>query len=169
MDLPAIVDLPAALHRLPVLFAAGSEVSVDFDLTFVAQFLLFATFVQLMRPLLFQPLLRVFEERERRTEGEKRRAREMDEKAGEYYGRYEAKLEEVRRVAGLERERLRAETAKLEAQIMAEARAEAAQILETGKAKIAAEVGDLRRELERVKPALAAEIATKVLGREVTR
>src|SRR5262245_23644980 len=105
---------------MPVLFA--SDVSVDFDLTFVAQFLLFATFVQLMRPLLFQPLLRVFEERERRTEGAKRAAREMDERAGNLYTRYETQLEEVRRTASIERERLRAETAKLEASIMAEAR-----------------------------------------------
>jgi F-type H+-transporting ATPase subunit b len=157
------------MNSLPVLFASGSAVSVDFDLTFVAQFLLFATFVQLMRPLLFQPLLRVFEERERRTEGAKRAAREMDERAGELYKDYEIKLEDVRRTASLERERLRSETAKLEARIMAEARAEAAQILDRGKAQIASEVAALRRDLDRNKPALASEIASKVLGREVAR
>jgi F-type H+-transporting ATPase subunit b len=169
VDLLAIVDIPATMHALPNLFASGSAVSVDFDLTFVAQFLLFATFVQLMRPLLFQPLLRVFEERERRTEGAKRAAREMDERAGELYKDYEIKLEDVRRTASLERERLRSETAKLEAQIMAEARAEAAQILDRGKAQIASEVAALRRDLDRNKPALASEIASKVLGREVAR
>ena len=152
-----------------MLFASGADVSVDFDLTFVAQLLLFATFVQLMRPLLFEPLLRVFEERERRTEGAKRAAREMDEKAGDLYTRYEAELEHVRHAASVERERLRAETTKLEAQIMAEARADAARILEAGRGKIAAEVVEMRKELERRKPALAAEIASKVLGREVVR
>ena len=172
MDLSAIVQFPSAVQfagGASPLFASGGGVTVDFDLTFIAQLLIFATFVQLMRPLLFQPLLRVFEERERRTEGAKRDAREMDEKAGELSTRYDAQLEEVRRTAGVERERLRGETAKLEAQIMAEARAESARILEAGKSAIAAEVAQLKVELERSKPALAAEIASKVLGREVAR
>ena len=146
---------------------AEGGVNVDFDLTFLAQFLLFSMFIVVIKPLLFDPLLRVFEERERRTEGAKKQARLMDEKAGELLTRYEAELDKVRHEASLERERLRAETAKIEAQIMAEARAETARILEAGKARIATEVAELRRELESGKPILAAEIASRVLGREV--
>ncbi len=52
---------------------------------------------------------------------------------------------------------------------MAEARAEAAAIIEGGKATIAAEVADLRKELEATKPALAAQIASRILSREVTQ
>lgn len=148
------------------LFAEGG-VNVDFDLTFLAQFLLFSMFIVVIKPLLFDPLLRVFEERERRTEGAKKKARAMDEKAGELLTRYEAELDKVRREASQERERLRAETAKLEAQIMAEARAETARILEAGKARIAAEVTELRKDLDRGQPALAAEVASRILGREV--
>jgi F-type H+-transporting ATPase subunit b len=148
------------------LFAEGG-VNVDFDLTFLAQFLLFSMFIVVIKPILFDPLLRVFEERERRTEGAKKKAREMDERAGELLTRYEAALETVRREASHERERLRAETAKIEAQIMAEARAETARILEAGKARIAGEVAEMKRELERGQPALAAEIATRILGRDV--
>lgn len=140
---------------------------MDFDLTFLAQLLLFAAFVSLLKPLLFDPLLRVFEERERQTDGAKKLAREMDAEAGDLRKRYEAELEKVRREAGVERERLRAETAKLEAKIMAEARAETARVLDAGKARIAAEVLELRGELERTKPELAAQIASKILGREV--
>ncbi len=146
---------------------ASQDVTVDFDMTFLAQFVLFTMFIIVFKPLLFDPLLRVFEERERRTEGAKKEAREMDERAGELLTKYEAELEKVRRTAGVERERLRAETAKLEAQIMAEARAETAKILDAGKARIAAEVAELRRELERSRPDLAADIASRVLGREV--
>lgn len=146
---------------------ASQDVTVDFDMTFLAQFVLFTMFIIVFKPLLFDPLLRVFEERERRTEGAKKEAREMDERAGELLTKYEAELEKVRRTAGVERERLRAETAKLEAQIMAEARAETAKILDAGKARIAAEVTELRRELERSRPELAADIASRVLGREV--
>jgi len=150
------------------LFAAG-DINVDFDLSFLAQCVLFTFFVVLLKPLLFDPLMKVFEEREKRTEGAKADAREMDKQAAELLTQYEAEIEKIRREAGREREELRAETAKLEAKIMAEARAESAKILEAGKAKIAAEMEILRAELARQTPALAAEIASKVLGREVSQ
>ncbi len=154
-------------HALPHLFAAA--ISVDFDLTFLAQLLLFTTFIIILKPLLFDPLLRVFEERERRTEGAREKARAMDAKAGELLTRYEAELDKVRREAGLERERRRAETMRAEAQIMAEARAETARIIEAGKARIADDVAQLRKELEQSRPELAAQIASRILGREVSR
>jgi F-type H+-transporting ATPase subunit b len=154
-------------HALaPHLFASAIELEIS--AVFIAQFVLFGLFISLLKPLLFDPLLRVFDERERRTEGAKAEARAMDAEAGELLLRYEAELAKVRREAGAERERLRAETAKLEAKIMGEARAETATIIESGKAAIAAEVADLRRELEAQKPALAAQIAARILGREVS-
>jgi F-type H+-transporting ATPase subunit b len=150
------------------LFASG-DINVDFDLTFVAQCVLFTFFVVLLKPLLFDPLMKVFEAREKKTEGAKEEAREMDKRAAELRAQYESEMEKIRREAGREREELRAETAKLEAKIMAEARAESAAILEAGKAKIAAEMAGLRAELSRQTPALAAEIASRVIGREVSQ
>lgn len=158
--------MPAELLAHAKLFASA-DVLVDVDLTFLAQFVLFATFVVTLKPLLFEPLMRVFEEREKRTEGAKAEARDMDERAGELLTKYEAELEKVRRIAAAEREKLRAETARLEARIMAEARAEAARVLEEGKLRIAGEVAALRKELVAGQPALAAQIASRVLGREV--
>jgi F-type H+-transporting ATPase subunit b len=150
------------------LFASG-DINVDFDLTFVAQCVLFTFFVVLLKPLLFDPLIRVFEAREKATEGAKADAREMDKQAAELRAKYDAEMDKIRREAGREREELRAETAKLEAKIMAEARAESARILEAGKAKIAAEMDALRAELAQQTPVLAAQIASRVLGREVSQ
>lgn len=155
---------PHALHHV---FA--SALSVDFDLTFLAQFVLFTTFVIVLRPLLFEPLMRVFEERERRTDGMRHRARELDAEAGELATRYDAELDRVRREASVERERMRAETARVEAKIMADAREETARIIEAGKAHIAAEVASLRQELVSGRPELTAQIASRILGREVSR
>lgn len=154
-------------HAATTLFAAA--ISLDVDLTFIAQFVLFTAFVMFLKPLLFDPLLKVFEERERRTEGAKKEARKMDAKAGELSTRYEAELAKVRHEAGLEREKLREETTKVEARMMAEAREETARIVDAGKARIAGEVAELRRELERTQPELAAQIASRMIGREVPR
>jgi F-type H+-transporting ATPase subunit b len=148
----------------PHLFA--SAIQLELSVAFLAQFVLFGIFVSFLKPLLFDPLLRVFEERERRTIVAKADAAKMDAKAGELLQRYEAELGRLRREAGTERDRLRAETAKLEAKIMAEARAETAAILETGKARVAAEVAELRKEIEAQKPEIAARIAARVLGHD---
>ena len=147
------------------LFAAG-DINVDFDLSFLAQCVLFTFFVVLLKPLLFDPLMKVFEEREKRTEGAKAEARDMDKQAADLLTQYEAEIEKLRREAGREREELRAETAKLEAKIMAEARAESAKILDAGKAKIAAEMETLRAGLAQQTPLLGAQSARRglVLG-----
>ena len=91
----------------------------------------------------------------------------MDAKAHAFFQKYEAAMEEVRRTAAQDRERLRAETAKLEAKILEEAKAESAKILEAGRVTTEEEVAQLRKELAAARPALAAQIASQLLGREV--
>src|SRR3954453_8637843 len=61
----------------------------DFDLSFLLQMLVFASLIVVLRPLLFDPVLRVFEERERRTDGARDSARAMQEEAGALLSRYE--------------------------------------------------------------------------------
>lgn len=146
---------------------AASAINLGVDLTFVAHFVLFATFVAVMRPLLFEPLLRVFRERERRTAGAKERARELDEEAHRMIARVDAEVAKTRAQAGVERDQQRAEIARLEANIMADARQEAAEILSAGKHRIAAEIEYLRAQLAAGTPDVAARIASKILGREV--
>ena len=152
---------------MPPLFA--SAIQLEISAVFLAQFVLFGLFISLLKPLLFDPLLRVFEEREKRTEGAKEEARRMDAQAGELLVRYEGEQAKLRREASVERDRLRAETTKLESKIMAEARAETASIIESGKARIAAEIAQLRQDLQAEKPAMAAQIAGRILDREVAR
>jgi len=147
----------------------ASNINVDFDATFIAQFILFTAFVLVLRPLLFDPLLKVFAERERRTQGAREKARLMDAKAGDLTQRYEAELDKVRIEANKERDRLRAEAKEIEAKIMAEARADVARILESGKTRITSEVEQMKKDLAEVQPVNAADIASRVLGREVGR
>jgi F-type H+-transporting ATPase subunit b len=148
--------------------AAAGGVNLDFDLTFVVQMVAFTALVLILKPLLFEPLLKLFEERERRTEGAKLLARNMDERAGELLVRYEQQLESIRRTAAEERERLREEGQKLEARIVAEARAAAAKVMAEGKARLESEKTALQAELRGRSHDIAREIASRVLGRELT-
>jgi F-type H+-transporting ATPase subunit b len=147
--------------------AAAGGVNLDFDLTFLGQMVAFTLLVLILKPLLFDPLMKLFEERERRTEGAKLSARQMDERAGQLLRRYEAELEKVRRAAAEERERLRSEGQRLEAKIVEETRAEVAKTIEEGKVRIARESATIRAELRVQSQQLARNIASSVLGREI--
>lgn len=147
----------------------ASTISVDFDATFIAQFILFTAFILVLRPLLFDPLLKVFAERERRTEGARGRSRDIDAKVIEMSKEYEAELDKVRVEANHERERLRREAKEIEAKIMDEARNDVTRILDNGKVRITAEVEQMKKDLAAAQPAHAADIASRVLGREVGR
>ncbi|MBE7485304.1 MAG: ATP synthase F0 subunit B [Polyangiaceae bacterium] len=153
----------------PMLGAAMSGgISIDFDKTFVLQMCIFVVLILVLKPLLFDPVLKVFEEREKRTDGARAEARTMQEEAGQLLRRYEAELEKIHRVAAEERDHLRAETTKLEAEILREARAVSTRVVEDGRKKIEAEIGAIRVDLGRQTEQIAGAVATRVLGREVS-
>ena len=139
----------------------------DFDLTFVLQMVVFATLIVVLKPLLFEPVLRVFEERERRTEGARDSARSMQEQAGELLSRYEKELAKVHEVARQERDRVRAETAKVEAEVMVQARDTSTRILEDGRQRIDRERRQIEFALGRESERLARNVAEVVLGRSL--
>ncbi len=150
-----------------VMAAPLAAVRVDFDATVVYVALLFVALMLVLNRVLFIPLLRVFELRERRTEGARAEARAIQEQAGELLLRVEREVERVQRVATAERDRIRSETAQLEATILDEARSAASRIIEEGRARITAEVAELQRDIEARTPQLVREIAAGALGREV--
>lgn len=155
-----------AVGSLLALGAGGVE--LDFNRTVLLQMAVFALLILILKPLLFDPMLRIFALREERTEGEKQSARELLEKAGELLKRYEAELERVNQAAAQERDRIRAETAKLEAEILREGREVTTRIIEDGRRKIEAEVNRIRFDLGREAARLASDIEARLLGREVS-
>ena len=156
------ISLPGA-HLLAM---SGSPIDLDFNNVVVFQAVIFVFLIVVLKPLLFDPMLKVFGLREERTEGARETARELEEQAGELLTRYEAELTRVNQAAAEERDRLRAEATKLEAQILKEAREAAAKIVEDGRRRIETEVNSIRFDLGKQSERLASDIATRVLGRE---
>jgi F-type H+-transporting ATPase subunit b len=147
--------------------APRAKMTFDFDLTFLLQMVVFATLIVVLKPLLFEPVLRVFEEREQRTEGARDSARAMQEEAGELLSRYEKELAKVHEVARQERDRIRAETAKVEAELMAQARETANRILDEGRQRTERERRQIEFALGRESERLARNMAEAVLGRSL--
>jgi F-type H+-transporting ATPase subunit b len=149
----------------PRLVAASGGVSLDFDNTVILQALLFTLLILILKPLLLDPMLRIFALREEKTEGERAAARELQERAGRLLEQYEIELGRVAEVATRERERLRAETSKLETQIMREARDATTLIIEEGRRRIESEVNAIRFQLGKESERASELIVERVLGR----
>lgn len=161
------IDLAVGNSSVTGLVAMSGGVTLDFDNTVIFQAALFLLLFLVLRPLLFDPMLRIFALREERTEGAKATARELQERAGELLTKYETELSRVTRSATEERDKLRAETARLEAEIMRDAREAVTKIVEQGRKTIEAEVDKVRFDLGRESERTASLIVQRVLGREV--
>src|SRR5450432_1344604 len=134
---------------------AGGGVPLDFDRSVLLQIIVFAVLIIVLKPLLFDPVLKVFALREERTEGARATARQLQEKAGELLQKYEKELERVHQ---------RSETSKLEAQIRNEARDVTTRLVEDGRRKIETEVNAIRFDLGKESEREAQLIVDRVSG-----
>jgi F-type H+-transporting ATPase subunit b len=150
-----------------LLAAAPQAIQVDFDATFLVQVVLFIALTLTLKPLLFDPMLKVFEERERLIDGAKAQARHLDEKAAGALAHYESELGKARAAGAAEREKVRAEGVKREQEILASVRESTARVLEEGKQTARQDAERARAALRAQSAALAEELAARVLGREV--
>jgi len=166
MSLVSVTDAFGSVV-MSALSAAEGGVEVDFDLTLVGQVVIFIFLFIVLKPMLFDPMLHLFEERERRIDGAKVLARKIDEKSATALTTYENEMAKARSSANAEREKLRNEGLKAESEILARVRQSTSKVLEDGRKQMQAEMGKAREGLKNETGPLARELATRVLGREV--
>lgn len=157
---------------LATLVAASSAkpeaITVDLNGPIVlAQLVLFVGLTFLLKPVLFDPMLKLFEEREKRIDGARLQARKTDEKSATALAKYETEMAKARLTANAERDKIRAEGVKREQEILGAVRASAAKTLDDGKRAAHAEANRVRARLKTDAAAMARELASRVLGREV--
>jgi F-type H+-transporting ATPase subunit b len=143
-------------------------VTVDLDLSLFVQLGFFIVLLLVLKPVLFDPMMRLFEEREKRIEGTRHEATKVDEKSAKALAKAQAIVAKGRDAGALERDALRAEGVKREAELMTQVRASSASTLEQGRSAIAQEATAARKELREAAGALGRDMATRVLGREVS-
>jgi F-type H+-transporting ATPase subunit b len=147
--------------------AAERSVVVDLDITVVGQIILFLILLAILKPVLFDPMLKLFEEREKRIDGAKLQARKMDEASAGALSKYESEMQRARAAGNVEREKFRVEGAKAENEILGRVRGATAQSLEQGRKQLQTEVEEVRRALRADSAVLAGQLASRVLGNEV--
>ena len=152
-----------------VLFTALlSEGSIiDLDGTIWIQLGLFAVAFLVFRPLIFRPMIALFEAREHAIEGAKLEALRLQDEASAESEEFEVAMRKLRLQAGEERDRQRAEGKRLERTVLDQVHRDTDRQLTEADSKLEAEVAKLRADIERSIPALARQIASKMLNREV--
>jgi F-type H+-transporting ATPase subunit b len=147
--------------------AAEGAVTVDADLSLFVQLGFFVVLLFILKPTLFDPMMKLFEEREKRIEGTRNQATRTDIKSAKAKAKADAIVAKGREAGAAERETLRAEGIKREVELMTLVRAETAQTLERGRAETGSEADAARKQLRLDAHALGRDMAARVLGREV--
>ena len=147
--------------------AAEGAVTVDADLSLFVQLGLFVVLLVILKPTLFDPMMKLFEAREQRIEGTRNLATKTDIKSAKSKAKADAIVAKGREAGATEREALRAEGLKREAELMNGVRAETAQTLERGRAATGSEADAARKQLRLDAHSLGRDMAARVLGREV--
>src|SRR5215470_3597060 len=120
-------------------------------------------FYFILRPLFFQPLLRVMAERDARTAGAQKAAEAAQAAAIEKVKQYHEALKQARGKVYAEQEAARKKVLDERAAHLKEARSKAAAEVGAAKERVAAELSAARTGLESTVAQLAAEIAHRLL------
>ncbi len=148
--------------------AASSERKMDLDRTILIQLGLLLFVLVTVGNLLFKPFLRIIELREKSITGAKAEGAALIAQAAEKDAELHRALDDTRRKAMAERNRLIADAQKAERQILDGAQADAQRKLESARTVLAASQQDISAKLKSSTQELARGIAGKVLQRDVT-
>lgn len=154
---------------LSALDASGPAggVEVDFDWTIVGQVALFLVLFVSLKPMLFDPMLKLFEAREQRIDGARKKAREIDAKSAGALATYDTAMTKARAEGNAERERIRSQGTAAQAERLATVRATIAKQADLERHKAQDELARVRATLRAELPGLGRQAASRVLGREV--
>ena len=138
---------------------------MELNATFFLQLAIFFVLLCWLTPTLFQPFLKLFEERERRIVGAAEEAKRLSGSADERAALIEAKTRDAQTDARHVLADLRAKALEKEAEIVQQARAKAAERLEEARSDLFEAAEDARRALKEQAKGLSGDIAQKILGR----
>ncbi|MDH5675027.1 MAG: ATP synthase F0 subunit B [Myxococcales bacterium] len=151
---------------LGLLLSGGSP--IDLDGSFFVQMGVFFIAFLILRGLVFQPVMGLFDAREAAMGGSRDQADQMERDADEKRAHFEGELRKVSEQAGKERDRLRTDAQKLARELTEKARRENAATLSSAKAQLDLEAKEARDKAQEQVPGLAREIAEKLLHRSMS-
>lgn len=141
---------------------------IDVDGTVFVQFALFLVLFVVLSQILWKPYLALRDERQKGMGGAREAAEEMSAQTRELMTNYDTKLAETKSKAAEERNKLRAEAANREREILDEARKKAQAAQAKARVQVQTQSDAAKPKLEAEATALAKIVAQRVLGRELS-
>jgi F-type H+-transporting ATPase subunit b len=138
---------------------------VELNATIFLQAAIFFALLAWLSPVLFDPFLKLFEERERRIVGAAEDAKQLAGSADESAKKLEEKTREAQNEARKVLASLRAQANEKEQKIITDARAVASAKLDEARSDLFEASEEARRSLKDDAKALSSQIVEKVLGR----
>ena len=155
------------MDQTTTVLAAGGHPLIDIDATAFVQFALFLILMFVANKLMFQPYLVLRERRKAGIEGARAEADRMTAEADAKLADYEKQLSTARARANEEGRKIRTEAVAHEQDVTNKARASAQTAIDEAQAKMRADTEVARGQLLPQAEAIAKQIASKLLGREV--
>ena len=140
---------------------------ISLDISILYQVILFVLLWLILNKVLFQPYLRLLDERERRTSGAQHDSDDLEQEAARLRAEYDDKIKSAQSAAYADRERLLQAARAEREKILGDARQNATETLERARGEIAAAVAAERNLAASEAASIGATIASKVLGRNV--
>jgi F-type H+-transporting ATPase subunit b len=150
-----------------LLLLANERPLINIDATLFLNMALWVFLFIVLRGLLWNPMLKLIQARETGMEGARVEARKLEKEGAELRTEYEAAQRSARASASEERDKIRADAKRKEAELLAEARNASQTAVDAQRAEIQKQRATLEQEIKSTVPVLASDIASKVLGREV--
>ena len=138
---------------------------VSLDYSIIPAILIFLVLIFALNSLLFKPILRIQEERVKRTSGLMEQSMREVEDQQRLFGEYEAKIKNARAEGYRLQDQIRGEAAKKRAETIEEARKSAEQKTEQSKSLIAAELKAAKEKMADEAGEIAGRITATILQR----
>lgn len=140
---------------------------IELNWTMLIQLINFLLLIWILNKILYQPVLKILNERDSRIGCAQDRARSLIAQGESLLADYEVRLRNTKIEAMALKTEIRKEAAGESSQVIDAARLQADGIVTETRAAMRAELDQVRRELEPELGSLASEIAAQVLGRKV--
>jgi len=140
---------------------------ISLDISILHQIILFIVLGLILNRILFQPYLRLLEERERRTIGAEHDSADLEHEGARLRAQYEEKIAQAQSAAYAAKDAILQEARQQREKILGQARAEAASKLEQARREIALALEKEKALAAAETATVAGEMVSKVLGRKV--
>jgi F-type H+-transporting ATPase subunit b len=150
------------VQRLPELQRAAG-IQIDVDATALVVAVLFLGLMVILKGMLFDPYLKLVEEREKRTAGATTDAADMTAQTAALQAEYDKRIAAARTEAAAIRDEIREEARVREESILSEARQRASEITSAASKATATELSVARSQMEARAEELSRAIASRIL------